>query len=166
MPAKRKRLSNVNRAPIDPVLWSILNDEPLPADANKFTVMMGGRYAYMLPLWEEYRAAILAEWIEAHPGTRPSLWWKYDAPRVTTTTAGRYAGTLTGARMIEPRQLLSGSGSPRHEVTANAPSYRYGIPHWFGDLDDPPLFESQHAYLKRHGLLEPGERKPLTGPFQ
>ncbi len=31
-------------------------------------------------LWEANRDAVLAEWIAAHPGTRPSLWWRHDAP--------------------------------------------------------------------------------------
>ncbi len=164
MHVKRKRLSNHNRAPIDPVMWAILSDTPLPAGANPFTLIMGGRDATMRPLWGQYRASILAQWIESKPGTRPALWWKYDSPRASTARAGRFAGTKTGERMPEPRQLLSGSGVPLHEATAYAPAYRYGIPNWCGDPDAPPVFESQHAYLKRHGLLEPGERKPRTEP--
>src|SRR5512134_1805319 len=30
--------------------------------------------------WEAVREAVLAEWIELHPGTRPWAWWVYDAP--------------------------------------------------------------------------------------
>ena len=30
------------------------------------------------------------------------------------------------------------------------------------DPNDPPKFESQAAYLKRHGLLEPGEERRLN----
>jgi len=31
------------------------------------------------------------------------------------------------------------------------------------DLDDQPVFESQAAYLERHGLLTDGERECLPG---
>ena len=35
------------------------------------------------------------------------------------------------------------------------PSFEYGLPTVWGGLDgdDPPIFESQAAYLKHHGLL-------------
>jgi len=40
-------------------------------------------------------------------------------------------------------------------VRAVVPVFDYGIPTVWADLDgdDPPVFESQAAYLKRHGLL-------------
>jgi hypothetical protein len=31
-------------------------------------------------LWREHCDRVIAEWIVENPGTRPSLWWKYDAP--------------------------------------------------------------------------------------
>lgn len=31
-------------------------------------------------LWKNNRADVLAWWIENKPTTRPSQWWKYDAP--------------------------------------------------------------------------------------
>ncbi|TPG45516.1 hypothetical protein EAH75_18025 [Rhodanobacter glycinis] len=99
----------------------------------------------MRPLWEVQGPAILIDWIAAHPGTRPSCWWRYQAP--------------SGGR-----QCLFGEGKPLHEVLNIAPSYAFGIPDWCGDPEAPPIFETQHAYLKRHGLLEPGERKPRSEP--
>lgn len=32
-------------------------------------------------VWERHRAAVLAMWIAQRPGTRPSLWWTFDAPQ-------------------------------------------------------------------------------------
>jgi hypothetical protein len=46
---------------------------------------------------------------------------------------------------------------------AVAPHFLLGIPESWGDLkaDDPPVFESQAAYLDRLGLLAPGEKRRL-----
>ncbi|CAM5276990.1 hypothetical protein [Rhodanobacter lindaniclasticus] len=164
MPTNRRYLARARHAPIDPVHWAILTDAELPANVNPFLAADRTHDHVMRPLWEEHRAGILADWIAAHPGTRPYCWWRFDAPRATASTAGRYAGTATGAKMIEPRLLLSGFGKPLHEAMNYGPSYAYGIPKWYGDPDNPPTFETQHAYLKRHGLLERGERAPRSEP--
>jgi hypothetical protein len=42
--------------------------------------------------------------------------------------------------------------------TSHKPGDFKGVPI---DPDDPPVFESQAAYLERHGLLLPGERRRL-----
>jgi len=150
MPTNRRYRTRVRHAPIDPVHWAILTDAPLPADANPFLAMDRNFEPALRPLWKIQGPAILIDWIAAHPGTRPACWWLYDAPRAGST--------------IDPRQCLFGEGRPLHEVLNVAPSYAYGIPVWCGDPDAPPIFETQHAYLKRHGLLEPGERKPRSEP--
>lgn len=150
MPTNRRYRTRVHRQTIDPAHWAILTDAPLPADANPFFVMDRNYDPVMRPLWEAHSAAILADWIAAHPGTRPSCWWRYEAPRAGSS--------------IEPRRLLRGEGKPLHEVRNVAPSYTYGIPVWCGDPANPPLFETQHAYLKRHGLLIPGERQLRSEP--
>ena len=68
-------------------------------------------------------------------------------------------------RLIELRRKLRGDGQPLHEVLAYAPTHHYGIPAWFGDPDNPPVFESQHVYLKRHGLLLPAELRKIAEPY-
>jgi hypothetical protein len=48
---------------------------------------------------------------------------------------------------------------------AYMPSWPTGVPEeWSADFDelDPPIYESQASYLKRHGLLEKGELKRLN----
>ena len=32
------------------------------------------------PEWTQHKAAILKAWISDRPGTRPSIWWRLDAP--------------------------------------------------------------------------------------
>jgi hypothetical protein len=46
--------------------------------------------------------------------------------------------------------LRRGAGAPKGDFK--------GVPI---DPDDPPLYESQAAYLERHGLFLPGERRRL-----
>ena len=63
-------------------------------------------------------------------------------------------------RLLLRRQASGGTGTPAHEVQAVVPSFEYGLPAvWVGlDEDDPPVFESEATYLKRHGLLLAGEK--------
>lgn len=85
-------------------------------------------------LWRKYRRLVLAEWSVRHPGTRPRLWWRYDAP--------------------EPRRQIGGSGRPAWEhAPAIAPHYLMGIPAQMVDVDpdDPPVFETERDYLERIG---------------
>jgi hypothetical protein len=95
-------------------------------------------------LWAEHGDAITLRWARIHPGTRPSWWWRLQAP--------------------EPRQLLSGVGRPLWQRFPNIePTYEYGLPEWCGDPDVPPEFESQFDYLKRLGLLVRREGRPPNG---
>lgn len=109
--------------------------------------------------WTISRKKILGSWISSHPGTRPYAWWCFDAP--------------------EARRRVGGTGTPKHEVLKYAPAYVFGIPrYWITpqdtgilgkagfkgkpvDINDPPLFESQAAYLERHGLLSDRETATL-----
>ena len=109
--------------------------------------------------WTNSRKRILGSWIASHPGTRPYAWWCFDAP--------------------EARQRVGGTGTPKHEVLKYAPTCVFGIPvYWIThqdtgilgkagfkgnpvDANDPPLFESQAAYLARHGLLSDRETAAL-----
>lgn len=165
MPTNRRLRTRALRAEIDPVLWAALNDEPLPTDGNPIIALDISNYDAMEPLWREHRAAILARWIHAKPGTRPKCWWLYEAPRLAPELLGRWARTVYAPRLIETRRKLRGNGKPLHEALLIAPAHDYGCPVWLGDTNKPPTFESQHAYLKRHNLLRPAERHPVVEPF-
>lgn len=127
------------RAAVSPTCWALLNDDPLPENFNKWEVFSG-----VAVLWPQFRDDILTNWISTKPGTRPSCWWRHDAP--------------------EPRQRIAGVGTPDFEMSAYQPSYKLGVPDgWSDDVDpnDPPRYESQASYLARHKLLAPGEAKRL-----
>jgi hypothetical protein len=103
-------------------------------------------------LWDECGQAVVNHWVRRHPGTRPKWWWDHR----------------------EPRQRLGGTGTPLHECSAYAATYRFGLPLFWKrrgeaylprctaiDPSDLPQFESEAAYLKRHRLLLPGEARRL-----
>ena len=84
--------------------------------------------------------------------------------------------------MPEPRQRIGGISTPSYEVLAYSPSFCKGIPtsfinewemKYYADFfkgknvspigeNDPPTFESEAAYLQRHDLLTPQEKKYLA----
>ena len=84
--------------------------------------------------------------------------------------------------MPEPRQRIGGIGTPSYEVLNVAPSFFKGVSNNFIDendmkypadsfkgknvfpidANDPPTFESEAAYLQRHDLLTPQEKKYLA----
>jgi hypothetical protein len=90
-------------------------------------------------LWRRHKAAILAEHIKASPCTRPPGWWLYDSPE-------------------EDRLIVGGSGSG--ECGPTPPGWRVweNIQH-FERIDpaNPPIVESEAAFLNRHGFLTDAE---------
>jgi len=123
--------------------------------------------------WDRVRDRVLRDWKEKYPGTRPSAWWRLDAPRAKAGTFVNSSGFDLDPKgeLPEPRRKLSGKGRPAWEVIALAPNLEYGLPlDWTVadsaegavkdflmegsvDSDDPPHYESQASYLRRHGLL-------------
>ena len=96
--------------------------------------------------WEQHRPALMSEWIQQHPGTRPWAWWKFDDD------------------IPDPRQRIGGKGQTMPEkYPAYAPSYDKGIPSSWAEIDpgDPPLYESESAFLLRHGLLSTAEKRHI-----
>jgi hypothetical protein len=95
-----------------------------------------------LPAWADVEAELLPGWIREHPASRPWAWWKDAAP--------------------EPRRRVGGSGRRGRNA-----SLEFGVPTdtWFKDVDpdNPPIYESQAAYLRRLDLLTPAEKKWLAG---
>lgn len=125
----------------------------LPNDDEAAFALVSLDDAALHELWVAHRDQVMRAW--DLPGCRPFGWWQYDAPRLPIGTFPNafYDGTLP-----EPRRLISGSGCPMHERLAYVPSQSFGVWDWFGDPAAPPTFETQHAYLRRFGLLRPGER--------
>jgi hypothetical protein len=85
--------------------------------------------------WVLIAADAVAEWVQAYPGTRPAAWWEWTAP--------------------ELRRLMGGSYTP---IPGAGRSHPTGIPYIDDWERDPPLVESEPAYLDRLRLWLPDER--------
>lgn len=153
MTTNRKRVSRRREADIDPELLAWFKDAT-PCRPALVYFMQDGE---LQTAWDASRDAVLAEWVQTTPGTRPAHWWLFDAP--------------------EQRQRIGGKGTPCHEALAHAPAFSLGIPadwvsdHWITDRGvkaerfdptDPPAYESQAAFLKRHKLFLSGEERRLS----
>lgn len=149
MPRRRRTEKAKPHAEISDATWAFLNDEPIPDGdgETKFDIFMldNPNGEALRELWDRARGEVLAGWVKDHPGTRPGAWWKCEVPS-------------------EPRKQLSGAGCPAWLVLAYAPWHRFGLPMvWAGGEEgDPPIFESQASYLRRHNLLTPHELRVLT----
>jgi hypothetical protein len=87
---------------------------------------------------------VTEEFARRHAGRRPQGGWKCCAP--------------------EPRQRVGGTGVAVWEkYPAYVKHYPYGLPMMHADVDpnDAPRYESQAAYLQRHGLLTASEKRGL-----
>lgn len=143
-------------------------------------------------LWRQYRDEFLPVFIAKNPGRRPLPWWQWDAPRWNDPFEGVYFhGTLpeprqriggTGTPNYEVLAYVPDfhKGIPtgfvtqfdeeyyngrRKDIHGNPIGTEYKEGHFKGkaiDPDDPPLYQSEAAYLLRYDLLLPQEKKYLA----
>jgi hypothetical protein len=165
MPAKR-RTPKARSGAIPDLEWSILNDQTDPFDVPgwdgyffRYHQLPGSLLTPTLgDFWLTHGEEITADWAVTRPGTRPSFWWKFSAPRWATWDAA----------LGEPRAQVGGAGEAVHRrscaLRLNLLHYAIGVSQeWRGtDPADPPMVESQAAYLRRHGLFLPGEARRLS----
>jgi hypothetical protein len=141
--------------------------------------------------WEACREELLGSWLKAHPGTRPWAWWELDAPRWTRTFDAYLDGTLPEPRrrlggigtpsfevlaivpcfafglpvtFVDAWSVAYYNGRAK-DIHGNPIGTEYQEGHFKGvaiDPADPPRFESEAAYLERHGLLTPAEVRWLA----
>ena len=166
MPTTRKRRSHRRREPASQTALAILHDEPFPPGGNVWEdfslrynhgglgdeLWQGGCAA---ELWAQYGDETTRDWIRKHPGTRPSLWWRFAAPRLTDQRHGRHHWPLIEAR------LHVGGG---RTLTDGFSCGRYGVPEFHYQVRPPrkpTMIESQAAYLDRHGLLAADEHRRI-----
>ncbi len=185
MPTKRTRRARNKRTELSAVTMAFLSDQEPPEDTTE-DELVAWRFrpeSQKRAVWESVQGEILAAWIAKYPGTRPSSWWEWSAPRASDDQlrAWNYeeGSLMWRERPCEPRLRTGGTGTPCYEVLAHVPEFEYGLPvqwvdrwsvDYYGpdfagvpaDPDDPPRFESEAAYLKRHGLILPGEERRLT----
>ncbi len=138
-------------------------------------------------LWTENRDEVLKWWIENKPCSRPGPWWIFDAPLEDTKTRfeviktqrrDRISGVGTPCYLCLNYCAQFTLGIPNSWVSQRDADYYngrakdiHGKPignNKEGDFEglaidptDPPTFESQAAYLKRHGLLTTEEKRHL-----
>lgn len=187
MPVKR-RLAKNRIGGVSEAEWAAMLDRPLPPGTSGWDAWMiqfnpdkasamGGSHPSLQEVFEAHEGEVLEEWINTRPGTRPTCWWKWTAPR-------------HGNRPYALRQRLGGAGTSRIDwaeavnLEHACLDLAFGIPtHWIdaaeipwlrqrdpaGHLDlvpfdptDPPVFEAQAAFLRRHSLLLPEEAERLT----
>lgn len=149
--------------------WRVLSAKTRISDATQLFLETGDRSPghlatftlsedrdQMRIVWSAVREYVLEGWIMEHPCTRPFAWWQVEAPG--------------------PRLRLGGTGTPIDEHLAVQQRFRYGLPLcWASPATvstfrvgvvpspaDPPVFESQAAYLARHRLLTVTERAHLA----
>jgi hypothetical protein len=103
-----------------------------------------GNATETVALWDQYGAALLEDWLRAHPGCRPFGWW------------------ISEARV--PRRVLRGTalrvgGPTREEIWWRR---HFGVPFFLqvrpAGFIGYPAIESEATYLKRLALLTDDER--------
>jgi hypothetical protein len=124
---------------------------------------------------------ILDEWIRQRPGTRPNFWWLEFAPEKSRRRIGGI-GDPIHEHLHAVGQVYE-HGVPSFFVTSFDVAYYNGrardvdgniIKNLAGpqykdgdfkgkaiDPNDPPVYESEAAYLKRHALLTDFEKQRL-----
>lgn len=110
-------------------------------------------------LWARYGAEFLPAYVKAHPCQRPLPWWQWDSPRCDTGTGAWFEP------LPVPRRRIGGTGQTEVEKwPATVPTFDRGIPS-FAEIDpaDPPTFEAEAEFLRRHDLLTPTEQRWLAG---
>jgi len=147
MPTKRKvRTRKRWSASVSPVCWRFLLDASTASDIDTWEhfLLMCNHYSAVTnyrasDVWHKYRDEVLAEWLKASPGRRPTCWWHFEAKEAR--------------RVIQGQKPLSD-----HVGELGIPAFRFRLERH----REPALVEAQAAYLKRHGLLERGEARRLT----
>lgn len=165
MPRKRRIDKAKPHAGISDAVWAYLNDQAIPdGDSGaQFEILLleSGRSEQLREVWAQHRVAVLAQWLKDHSGTRPAVWWRFDAPR---QLLGTHGGAFYDGKLQQPRKQISGGGCDASAISAYMPSYESGLPTSWAGFEEgaQPVFESQAAYLQRHGLLTPHEVRVLT----
>ncbi len=179
MPVKR-RTPKIRKhdLPVWQQEFLLTGQEPVEEeDINVFAVIQWkrhrGRNDPVKVAWSEYGDGLLQEFIEAYPGCRCYAWWEFSAPEPRLRIAGtgspkhEHLAYMASYRFgipvlwISAREveIYSGRAKDKDGNPIHKPRREFtGVPI---DQNDPPQFESQAAYLDRHGLLTERERKVL-----
>ncbi len=83
---QRPILSKVQRALLRDRAIRELLDLARDEGSNPFVAFGPATEAELRRLWEAGGAEALRLWIQSHPGTRPSIWWRVVAPTIAGYT--------------------------------------------------------------------------------
>jgi hypothetical protein len=114
--------------------------EPEHDDLN-FFILTGKPGAALAAVWRETGEELTADWIDAHPGSRPWAWWVYSAPMPRRC--------LVGTALLFPIRK-PGDWEFSWRENWGVPAFVQGRPRGYVGL---PRVESQATYLDRLGLL-------------
>ena len=180
---QRKNMSNTQLFYASDGLWGD------PENLNTFEKFTFGwptvRPDECRAVWLAIRDELLPQWINEHPGTRPSWWYLFDpeCPRISAEDIKRHGweGCFFAKDLPELRLRIGGTGDPAYEHSSLVPHFDCAVPDHFVRVEDvewhrnegedfsgkpidpnnPPAYESQASYLDRHKLLVPAERRRL-----
>ena len=162
MAPKLKRAENLqrNRSKIHPAIYDFFVTgkwpDPRLEGQNRFWEIE--TVHAFLPEFELVKDEILAAHIRKHPCTRPIAWWHLLAPRWFPEED---KDCFWYGKLPQPRLRISGTGKLHHGM----PFFSKGIPGHFNaetlNPEEPLIFESEAAYLQRHGLLTDNEKNWL-----
>lgn len=176
MPSKRQRRTRQRRAEIPANVLAYLKDDFSGSPEVARSVRGAVYFNDIAAWWGLMIDEILEDWAREQPGTRPRAWWQYDSQESRRRLGG--IGTPSNECHATAPHLVFGIPTywvDQREVdyrngrAFHVDGYRIGTENKEGDFDglaidrdDPPRYESEAAYLKRCGLLFPGELERLT----
>jgi hypothetical protein len=179
MPTKRRRMPHNQAAQISPAILSLVSEGLWQGEEAESEV---AEWKFFLDddekkqIFDQVRDVILGEWIRRRPGTRPNWWWETDAPEKSRRRLGgigdaaheflnyveRYDHGIP--RMFLDQRTVDLYNGRLRDIHGNPVMGEYTEGYFKGraiDPTDPPVFESEAAFLKRHGLLTARELSTL-----
>jgi hypothetical protein len=150
MPTTRIRRRRSPQQGVSDMQWALLRDENIPKNGGILDDFQQWAFyrddldetAWRQPtgrqLWAAHGAEVLRGWIVENPGTRPSCWWRFDAPEHRQRVGG--VGAAWGNHQMA-------CGVPLVWVTQTNRTWWGGASGPAIDPKNPPLFESQATFL-------------------
>jgi hypothetical protein len=171
---RRKTAPRKLSADIPPALRAFLETgEREPRNVEIF--MLAKSADRLAAVWKDCRREILAGWIREHPASRCWAWWRFDSPEPRKRLGGigsPMSEDLAVGENLEfglPTSFLTPflaayyRGEAR-DIHGNSIGLEFRGSDFAGvaiDATDPPTYESEAEYLRRHNLLTPAEIRHL-----
>jgi len=180
MPTKRTPIGRGMVPQISPAILSHLSESlwPMPEDGDSEVE----NWKWMNEeerkrIIGECKDFILTEWVKKKPGSRPAWWWLHYAPEKSRLRLGgigdpehEFLSTAEAYDYGIPRSFVQQwsveyYNGRRRDIHGNLIENGHKDGDFKGraiDPKDPPRYESEAAYLERHGLLIEAEKDRLA----